>query len=186
MEIAFDDDDGSRAAAPRVLIVQPKSTYLGVLARRISEGGYRVATAETVSAAIVELHRSHIDLILCELRMPNVGGVELAQMVRDDPVHRDIPIYLLTGKHDADGAVIAYRSGADTVIAKPFHFEVLIARIGREIQRSRSLAKLQNDNAALDARVVSRAIELGEMRERWMASEAELRRLQTVVGTKAA
>lgn len=177
------DHEGSRTVSPRVLIVQPKNTYLGVLARRISEGGYRVATAETVSAAMVELHRLPIDLIVCELRMPNVGGVELAQMVRDDPVHRDIPIYLLTGKHDAEGAVLAYRSGADTVIAKPFHFEVLIARIGREIQRSRSLAKLQNDNAALDARVVGRAIELGEMRERWLASEAELRRLQTMVDT---
>ena len=110
--------------------------------------------------------------------MPRLGGAELARMVRDDPVHRDIPIFLITGRSDADGAVRAYRSGADTVIAKPFHFEVLIARIGREIERSRSLGKLLHDNAALDARVVGRAIELGEMRERWLASEAELRRLK--------
>ena len=174
-------EDACRAASPRVLIVQPNRTYLGVVARRISEGGYRVATAETVSAAMVELHRQHIDLILCELRMPKIGGVELVQMIRDDPVHRDIPVFLLTGKHDADGAVLAYNAGADTVIAKPFHFEVLIARIGREMERSRLLAKLQNDNATLDARVVGRAIELGEMRERWLASEAERRRLQALV-----
>jgi two-component system, OmpR family, phosphate regulon response regulator PhoB len=107
-------------------------------------------------------------------------------MVRHDPVHRETPIFLLTGKSDALGAVQAYRSGADTVIAKPFHFEVLIARIGREIERSRSLAKLLNDNAALDARVVGRAIELGEMRDRWLASEAELRRLKQIVGDAAA
>ncbi|WP_395621963.1 PleD family two-component system response regulator [Sphingomonas daechungensis] len=175
------EDEASRAAAPRVLIVQPKSAYLGVLARRISEGGYRVATAETVSAAIVELHRLPVDLILSELRMPQVSGLELVQMVRDDPVHRDVPIFLLTGKHDAEGAVLAYRSGADTVIAKPFHFEVLIARIGREIERSRVLARLQSDNATLDARVVGRAIELGEMRQRWLETEAELRRLQALV-----
>jgi len=173
-------EDGCRAAAPRVLIVQPNRTYLGVLARRLSEGGYRVATAETVSAAMVELHRQQIDLILCELRMPQIGGVELVQMIRDDPVHRDIPAFLLTGRNDAEGAVLAYSAGADTVIAKPFHFEVLIARIGREMERSRLLANLQDDNAALDARVVGRAIELGEMRERWLASEAELRRLKTV------
>lgn len=176
----FEAEDVSRAATPRVLIVQPNRTYLGVLARRISEGGYRVATAETVSAAMVELHRQRIDLILCELRMPKIGGVELAQMIRDDPVHRDIPLYLLTGRSDSEGAVLAYRSGADTVIAKPFHFEVLIARIGREMERARSLAKLQNDNANLDARVVGRAIELGEMRERWLATDAELRRLKAV------
>ena len=94
----FSGDDACRAAIPRVLIVQPNRTYLGVLARRISEGGYRVATAETVSAAMVELHRQHIDLILCELRMPKIGGVELVQIIRDDPIHRDIPVFLLTGR----------------------------------------------------------------------------------------
>ena len=114
--------------------------------------------------------------------MPKLGGAELVRMVRDDPVHRNIPVYLITGRSDADGAVQAYRSGADTVIAKPFHFEVLIARIEREIERSQSLRKLIEDNATLDARVVGRAIELGEMRERWVESQAELRRLKQMVG----
>ena len=161
-----------------MLIVQPNRAYLGVLARRISEGGYRVATADTAASAMAELHRLPIDLILAELRMPATSGVELVRMVREDPVHRHLPFFLVTGKSDADGAVQAYRSGADTVIAKPFHFEVLIARIGREIERSQAMAKLREDNAALDARVVGRAIELGEMRERYLASEAELRRLK--------
>jgi DNA-binding response OmpR family regulator len=179
MDDAFEgSDETCRGEIPRVLVVQPNRTYLGVLARRISEGGYRVATAETVSAAMAELQRLHIDLILCELRIPRIGGVELARMIRDDPVRRNLPIFLLTGRSDAEGAVLAYKSGADTVIAKPFHFEVLIARIDREVERARLLAKLENDNATLDARVVGRAIELGEMRERWLASEAELRRLK--------
>jgi DNA-binding response OmpR family regulator len=188
MEDAARTVEGSTqgADAPRVLIVQPNRSYLAVLARRVTEGGYRVATAECTQSALAELHRVKVDLILSELRMSRSGGVELVRMVRDDPVHREIPIFLLTGKSDADGAVQAYKSGADTVIAKPFHFEVLIARIGREIERSRSLAKLLNDNAALDARVVGRAIELGEMRDRWLASETELRRLKLIVGDAAA
>ena len=169
------------AEAPRVLIVQPNRAYLGVLARRISEGGYKVATADSAASAMAELHRLSVHLILSELRMPGTGGVELVSMVREDPVHRELPVFLITGKTDAEGAVQAYKSGADTVIAKPFHFEVLIARIGREIERSRLLAKLRDDNAALDARMVGRAIELGEMRDRWLASEAELRRLQEKV-----
>lgn len=179
------DGRDERADAPRVLIVQPNRNYLGVLARRVAEGGYRVATAETASSAMAELHRLRVDLVLAELRMPGTGGIELARMIREDPVHRDLPIFLITGKSDAEGAVLAYRSGADTVIAKPFHFEVLVARIGREIERSRALAKLQDDNAALDARVVGRAIELGEMRDLYLASEAEVRRLKELVGRAA-
>ena len=50
--------------------------------------------------------------------------------------------------------------------APTFHFEVLIARIGRRIERARSVQRLQQDNAALDARVVERAIQIGELRER--------------------
>jgi DNA-binding response OmpR family regulator len=167
---------------PRILVVEPDRRYLGVLSRRIAEAGYRVATADCVSSAFAELHRLPIDLVLSELRMPKTGGVELSRMVREDPVHRHVPIFLLTGKSDANGAVEAYRAGADTVIAKPFHFEVLIARIGREIERSRSLGRLLQDNAALDARIVGRAIELGEMRERWLETQAELRRLQQIAG----
>ena len=162
---------------PRVLVVEPKRSYLGLLARRIGEGGYRVATAETAQGALAELHRVDVDLVLSELRMPGTSGVELVRMIREEPGHHDIPVFLITGKSDAEGAVDAYRRGADAVIAKPFHFEVLVARIGREIQRASALRKLRDDNAALDARVVGRAIELGEMRDRWLASEAERRRL---------
>jgi two-component system, OmpR family, phosphate regulon response regulator PhoB len=178
-------DDGKSAGgeAPRILIVEPNRNYLGVLARRIAEAGYRVATADCPQSAMAELYRGQVDLILSELRMPRLGGVELVRMIRDDPVHRELPVFLITGKSDAAGAVQAYHCGADTVIAKPFHFEVLIARIGREIERARSLRKLQHDNAALDARVVGRAIELGEMRERWLSSEAERMRLEGLVKT---
>ena len=101
-------------------------------------------------------------------------------------MHRDTPIFLITGKSDREGAVQAYGCGADAVIAKPFDFDVLTARIGREIARAASLQKLRNDNAALDARVVGRAIELGEMRDRWLQSEAERRRLEQLVGRASA
>ena len=165
----------------RVLVVEPNRNYAGVLARRISEAGYRVATCENAQRAMAELHRMPVDLVLAELRMPGTSGLELVRMIRDEPLHRDTPIFLITGRSDKQGAVQAYGCGADTVIAKPFHFEVLTARIGREIERAQALMKLRNDNAALDARVVGRAIELGEMRDRYLASEAEVRRLQDLV-----
>lgn len=173
------NDDSGPA---RVLIVEPKRDYLFALARRVAEGGYRIATADSASTAMAELHRQPIDLVLSELRMPGTGGIELVRMIREDPVHRDLPLFLITGKSDRDGAVSAYRAGADAVIAKPFHFEVLVARIGREVERARGLVRLREDNVALDARVVGRAIELGEMRERWLAAEAERRRLEMVIG----
>jgi DNA-binding response OmpR family regulator len=169
------------SAPPRILIVEPKRDYLGVLARRIAESGFRVVTADAPQAAMAELHRSPVSLVLAELMMPNGGGIELVRMIRDDSVLRDIPLLMITAKSDNDAAVRALAAGADATIRKPFHFEVLIARITREIERARAVARLRQDNAALDARVVERSIALGELRARFLESESALKRLERMV-----
>src|SRR6476659_6278727 len=150
---------------PRILIVEPNRNNLGVMARRLSETGLRVTTADSGAAAIAELYRLPIDLVLAELDMPRMSGAELARAIRGEVQWNDIPVMLITGKSEPKGAVRAYESGADDVILKPFHFEVLIARIDRRIEAARSLKQLQDDVAALDARVVERAIQIGELKE---------------------
>ena len=150
---------------PRLLIVEPNRSNLGVLARRAVEAGYRVSTADCAQDAVAELHRVEVDLVLSELNMPRMSGADLARLIRDEVMWRDIPVMLITGKSDPKGAVRAYEAGADDVILKPFHFEVLFARIERRIEWTRSLKRLREDNAALDARVVERAIQIGELKD---------------------
>ena len=150
---------------PRILVVEPNRTNLGVMARRLAEAGYRVTTADSGASAIAELYRLPVDLVLAELNMPRMGGAELARAIRGEVQWNDIPIMLITGKSEPKGAVRAYEAGADDVILKPFHFEVLTARIERRIDRARAVKRLQEDNAALDARVVERAIQMGELRQ---------------------
>jgi len=162
MEIRYPATPDER---PRVLIVEPNRTNLGVLARRLSEAGLRVTMADNGASAIAELYRLPIDLVLAELDMPRMSGAELARAIRGEVQWNDIPVMLITGKSEPKGAVRAYEAGADDVILKPFHFEVLYARIERRIDRARSVRRLQADNAALDARVVERAIQIGELRE---------------------
>lgn len=175
-----------RAEQPRVLVVGHNKTYLSVLARRIAEGGYRVAAADGGAAAIAELHRSPVDLVIAELEMPRMSGAELTRLIRGESAWRDLPVMLIAGRSDSAAAVQAYDAGADDVILKPFHFEILIARIGRRIAGAQWVHSLRNDNAALDARVVTKAIELGEARERLRDSEAERRRLELAAGRSAA
>ena len=148
-------------SAPRVLIVEPNKNALAVMARRVGEAGYRIIASDSASAAVAELYRVPVDLVIAELRMPQLSGV--------------------TGRTDATGAVEGFAAGADDVVAKPFHFEVLIARVVRRLARARSILELRQDNATLDARVTTRAIELGEMRAAFEASEAERRRLAAMV-----
>jgi DNA-binding response OmpR family regulator len=167
---------------PRLLIVEPNERALGVMAKRFAEAGYRVVACDRPTSAIAELHRQPTDLVVGELRMPGLSGIELVRMVRDDSVLKETPVVLITGRSDASGAIDGFGAGADDVVAKPFDFSVLIARVANRLARARSFRELREDNAALDARVITRAIELGETRAALQASEAELLRLQKMVG----
>ena len=151
---------------PRILVVEPNRAYVGVLAHRLAQSGFRVTAADSGASAIAELYRLPIDLVLAELNMPRMSGAELARAIRGEVQWNDIPVMLITGKSKPAEAVRAYAAGADDVIAKPFHFEVLVARIERRIARARSVKQLREDNAALDARVIERAMQIGELREK--------------------
>lgn len=175
-----------RAEQPRVLVVGNNKSYVSVMARRIGEAGYRVTAAVSGAAAVAELHRAPVDLVVAELAMPRMSGADLARLIRGEVAWRDLPVMLVAGRSDAAGAVKAYEAGADDVVLKPFDFDVLIARIGRRIAGARSVQSLRNDNAALDARVVTKAIELGEVRDRLRESEAERLRLERAVRPSAA
>ncbi len=168
-------------SAPRVLIVEPSKNALAVMARRVGDAGYRIVATDSATAAVAELYRLPVDLVIAELRMDLMSGIELTRLVRDDSALKDTPVILITGRTDANGAVEGFAAGADDVVAKPFHFEVLMARVAHRLARARAIRELRSDNATLDARVTTRAIELGEMRAAFAASEAERLRLAAMV-----
>ncbi|QNN64781.1 response regulator transcription factor [Sphingomonas rhizophila] len=169
----------------RILIVEPNERALTVMAKRVAEAGYRVVACDKPTSAMAELHRQPADLVIAELRMPGLSGVELVRMIRYDSTVKETPVILITGRSDASGAIDGFGAGADDVVAKPFDFSVLLARVDRRLARARLIRELREDNAVLDARVITRAIELGEARAALQASEAGLLRLQKIVARSA-
>jgi DNA-binding response OmpR family regulator len=171
---------------PRVLVIEPNRNYLGVMARRLTQFGYRVATAESAQSGLAEIYRIPADLILCEVNLPGTNGIELARMLRDDPVHAGVPLLIMVGRSDPSAAVRAFEAGADGVIRKPCHFEVLAACIARQLNRAEAMKRLAGDKAALDAKIITRVIELRETQLQLSAAEAERRRLAALVDSRAA
>ena len=171
----------TRRDGPRLLIIEPSRSALGVMARRLNEAGYRIIAAESAEKGVAELYRQPVALVLAELAMPVTSGIELVRLIRDDSLLRDVPVILIAGRSDPTGAVRAFEAGADDVVTKPFDHDVLIARIARQIARATAVGQLRHDNATLDARVVTRAIELGEMRIALAVSEQERERLTRIV-----
>jgi two-component system, OmpR family, phosphate regulon response regulator PhoB len=152
-----------------------------MMARRLGDAGYRMIACGSGVEAVSELYRAPVDLVIAELRMSAMSGIELTRMMRDDSVLRDIPVILINGRSDSDGTCEGLAAGADDIIAKPFDFDVLAAKIARALTRARAMRELRQDNATLDARVISRAIELSDLRDALNASENERRRLSSIV-----
>jgi DNA-binding response OmpR family regulator len=176
----------SAGEQPRLLVIEPNRAYLGLMARRLAQFGYRMATAETAQAGLAEIYRIPADLILCEVNLPGTNGIELARMIRDDPVHSSVPLLVVVGRSDPAAAIRAFEAGADGVIRKPCHFEVLAACIARQLSRAEALKRLAHDKASLDAKIISRVIELRETQLQLSAAEAERRRLAAIVDSRAA
>jgi DNA-binding response OmpR family regulator len=176
----------SAGEQPRVLLIEPNRNYLGVMARRLTQFGYRVATAESAQSGLAEIYRIPADLILCEVNLPGTTGIELARMIRDDPVHANVPFLVVVGRSDPNAAVRAFEAGADGVIRKPCHFEVLAACIARQLSRAESMKRLAGDKAALDAKIITRVIQLRETQLQLSAAETERRRLAAIVDSRAA
>jgi len=84
---------------------------------------------------------------------------------------------MVTGRNEPAAAVEALTAGADDHLAKPYAFEILTARIDRVLGRARRITELKRSNAALDARIAARAMELGEARTALALTRADRQRL---------
>ena len=118
-----------------------------------------------------------IDLVLLDMVMPGLSGIDVLTELRGSRDTADLPVIMVTGRSEPQAAVEALAAGAEDWIAKPFAFEVLAARIERTLARAHRLAALKRSNAALDARIADRAIELGEIKAELASSKADRTRL---------
>jgi two-component system response regulator HydG len=131
-------------AKERILVVDDAPETLEMLRRTLAGEGYRVFTAGSVAEAVRLLDGTPVDLLITDLRMPNVSGLELVRHVREN--NRDTEVMMITGYATVEGAVEAIKTGAEEYLAKPFTDEELFAAVGR------SLGKLSLRRAAFRRR----------------------------------
>jgi len=160
-----------------ILVVDDNHTALAVIGRRLGRLGYLPVLCDAATDALDQVAVRRFDLVLADMVMPGMSGMQLLRALRASPQTRDIPVILMTSRSDPAAAVDALAAGADDHVAKPFDFDVLAARIARVIGHARRLADLKTSNAALDARIAERAIELGEAKTELAATRADRLRL---------
>lgn len=117
----------------RILIVDDSSTTLEVLQRNLTAAGYRVFTAPGVAEAIEILEGTALDLVITDLKMPEVSGLDLVRHVREN--FEDTEVMMITGYPSVQGAVNAIKTGAEEFIAKPFTDEELLSAVQRALDK---------------------------------------------------
>lgn len=119
----------------RILVVDDSKDTLEVLQRNLRAEGYQVFTAPGVAEAITILEGIPIDLVITDLKMPRVSGLDLVRHVREN--YRDTEVMMITGYATIGGAVEAVKTGAEEYLPKPFTDEELTAAVARAIDKLR-------------------------------------------------
>jgi two-component system, OmpR family, KDP operon response regulator KdpE len=120
----------------RVLVVDDEPQILRVLRRSLERHGFEVVTAAEAAMALQILRSMSIQLVITDLRMPDMSGVELCREIRRSS---SIPLIIISVKGDEDTKVEALDAGADDYVTKPFGMQELMARV-RALSRRASPA----------------------------------------------
>ena len=118
-----------------ILVVDDSPATLEVLQRNLTADGFRVFTASGVSEALKLLDQTAVDLVITDLKMPGVSGIDLVRHVREN-LH-NTEVMMITGYATVEGAVQAVKIGAEEFLAKPFTDDELLAAVRRALDKLR-------------------------------------------------
>ncbi len=128
-----------------ILVVDDAPDTLEILQRNLSSQGYKVYTAPGVAEALQLLDEIHVDLVVTDLKMPKVSGLDLVRHVNENL--KDTEVMMMTGYASVNGAVKAIKSGAEEYLPKPFTDGELYDAVRRSLDklRARKAARLGPD-----------------------------------------
>lgn len=120
----------------KILIVDDEKNLLELLSMNLGAQGFVVNTAESGADAIAAISYDRPDLILLDIILPDISGIELTGKLKNSPGTANIPIILLTAKDTETDVVVGLSVGADDYVTKPFSTKVLLARIEALLRRN--------------------------------------------------
>ncbi len=124
-------------ASQRILVVEDEKNIVRILTYNLEREGYQVTVAKDGEEAIEMAKRDLPDLILLDLMLPKVDGLEVCRQLRSGAKTAHLPIIMLTAKTQESDRVVGLEMGADDYIPKPFSPRELIARVKAVLRRSK-------------------------------------------------
>ena len=125
-----------------ILIVEDEKDIIKMLEYNLKKEGFKVNDTRDGESALEEARRGHPDIILLDLMLPGIDGLEVCKSLKNDPKTSSIPVIMLTAKSQESDKIVGLELGADDYITKPFSPRELIARIKAVLRRANDKGKL--------------------------------------------
>ncbi|MDP4727367.1 MAG: response regulator, partial [Desulfobacterales bacterium] len=122
-------------AKEKILVVDDEEDIIELVRFNLSKDGYRIDSSLTGEDALKKVRSDSFDLIILDLMLPGIDGLEVTRKLRDNPKTRSVPIVMLTAKGEEPDIVTGLELGADDYITKPFSPRILIARVRAVLRR---------------------------------------------------
>lgn len=116
-----------------ILVVDDNELNRDLLSRRLSKKGFEVALAEDAFEALSWLEDNQCDLVLLDIMMPGMSGVEMLEKIRQERDATELPIIMATAKDTREDIVGALQAGANDYVTKPIDFPVVLARVNAQL-----------------------------------------------------
>jgi phosphate regulon transcriptional regulator PhoB len=120
----------------RVLVVDDETDILELVSYNLKKEGFSVESASDGETALAKIRKGEYDLVVLDLMLPGIQGIELCRILRNDPKTAGLPIIMLTAKGEEVDRILGLEMGADDYITKPFSPRELVARVKAVLRRS--------------------------------------------------
>jgi two-component system, OmpR family, alkaline phosphatase synthesis response regulator PhoP len=119
----------------RILVVEDEEEILELVSYNLTKEGYVVSAVTSGEDALRHIRQQPPDLVILDLMLPGVDGLEVCKSIKGDSATRDVPIIMLTAKSEEADIVTGLELGADDYVTKPFSRRVLLARVKAVLRR---------------------------------------------------
>ncbi len=159
-----------------LLVVDDNPDNRSLLSRQLARAGFMVETAEDGEIALERLSERDFDLVLLDVIMPKIDGLETLRRIKRDVSLAEIPVIMLSSLDDVESSLRCIELGADDFLHKPFHPTLLKARIGASLELRRMRNQLEKGGGDLDqaAAQMVRASFPGSIAQRVRGGEKEI------------
>lgn len=165
----------------KILVIDDSPDNLRVLSSALAKDNYDVRCAKSGSMAFKAMETTLPDLILLDIRMPNMDGYEVCQRLKANPATREIPVIFISALDEAFDKVKAFKCGGVDFITKPFQVEEVLIRVCNQLELQSARTRLAQLNNELEQRVLQRTRQLQAVNQRLKASEESLESILNTV-----